>query len=479
QAPERTLGDRTTAPAFPDRRDVERALGAALAKGADFAEIFLESDTLESVRIEEQVVREAARGVELGAGVRAISGEKVGYAYTDGADPADIIEAAKVAGEIATGGGRVKVAKLKGLTSAPSYSAPRVLPSTLTPAAKVEIAWATERAARAHDRRIKEVLVALADNERTTLVANTEGTYVTGRRVLTSLRVTTVAEQAGLRQRGFRSLSGTSGYELLEGQAPANLATDAAQHAVMLLGAEEAPAGKMMLVLARAGGAVFFHEAIGHGFEADFIRKKASLFAGRMGERVASEGCTIVDDGTVAGKRGTIGIDDEGTPGQRTVLVEKGMLKSYLYDKLNAKLMGAASTGNGRRESYRSVPVPRMTNTMLLAGAIPPEEILASVKHGFYAKHMGGGQVDVSSGNFVFEVTEGYLIENGKIASPVRGANLIGNGGEILKKIDMVGSDFQHYDGWGTCGKAGQGVPVSDGMPTIRVSEITIGGTKS
>jgi TldD protein len=234
-----------------------------------------------------------------------------------------------------------------------------------------------------------------------------------------------------------------------------------------------------MLVLARAGGAVFFHEAIGHGFEADFIRKKASLFAGRMGEKVASEGCTIVDDGTVPGKRGTISIDDEGTPGQRTVLVEDGVLRSFLYDKLNAKLLGALSTGNGRRESYRNVPVPRMTNTLLLAGSTPPEEILASVEKGLYAKHMGGGQVDVSSGNFVFEVTEGYMIENGKLGRPVRGANLIGNGGEILKKIDMVGNDFEYYDGWGTCGKAGQGVPVADGMPTIRVSEITIGGTKS
>jgi TldD protein len=269
------------------------------------------------------------------------------------------------------------------------------------------------------------------------------------------------------------------GYELFDARPAEKLARDAAQHAVTLLDAVETPAGAMTLVLARAGGAVFFHEAIGHGFEGDFIRKKTSLFAGRMGEIVAARGCTVIDDGTAPGRRGTISVDDEGTPGQRTVLIENGMLKAFLYDRLNARLMGTVSTGNGRRQSYRNVPVPRMTNTVLLEGVTPPEEIIASVRQGFYAKHMGGGQVDISSGNFTFEVSEGYLIENGRIGAPVRGASLIGNGGEILKKIDMVGNDFEYHDGWGTCGKAGQGIPVTYGMPTIRVSEITIGGTKS
>lgn len=464
---------------LPCKEDIERALGAAVAKGAEFAEVFLENEVSDSVRIEDQVVREATRGVTLGVGVRAISGDAVGYAYTDGSDPGAILEAAKVAGEIAAAGQTLPAVRIRPLAAARPYSQTRRFPDGVDAAGKIAMAWEADKAARAHDSRIKEVLVALADDDRTTLVANSEGVHVTDRRIITSLRVTTVAEQGGTRQRGYRSLSGRRGYEIFEDESPAELAREAAGHAVTLLGALETPAGKMMLVLAKAGGAVFFHEAIGHGFEGDFIRKKASLFAGKLGEKIASGGCTIVDDGTVPGKRGTINIDDEGTPGQRTVLVEGGILKGFLYDILNAKLMGTASTGNGRRQSYHHVPVPRMTNTLMLAGDLPAEEIIASVKNGFFAKHVGGGQVDISSGNFVFEVTEGYLIENGKIGAPVRGANLIGNGGEILKKIDMIGNDFEHYEGWGTCGKAGQGVPVGDGMPTVRVSEITIGGTKS
>jgi TldD protein len=464
---------------FPEAADLERALAAATAKGADFAEVFVEREATDSVRIEDQVVREAARGLTLGAGVRAIAGERVGYAYTDGTDPESIVEAAKVAGEIATAGGRARLVGLGRRAAARAYSVPEVLPTGVNPARKIAVAWDAEEAARGYDPRIKEVLVGLADADRATLIANSEGLHVTDRRIITSLRVTTIAERDGVRQRGYRSQSGTVGYELFDEEPAEKLAREAAEHAVMLLDAVETPAGAMTLVLAKAGGAVFFHEAIGHGFEGDFIRKKTSLFAGRLGEIVASEGCTIVDDGTAPGKRGTINVDDEGTPGQRTVLVEKGVLKAFLYDKLNAKLMGMVSTGNGRRQSYRSVPVPRMTNTLLLAGTTPPDEIIASVKKGFYAKHMGGGQVDISSGNFAFEVTEGYLIEDGRIGAPVRGANLIGNGGEILKKIDMIGSDFEYNNSWGTCGKAGQGVPVADGMPTIRVAEITIGGTKS
>jgi len=465
--------------AFPERPDLEKALRAALSKGAEFAEVFLERVTSDSVRIEDGVVREASRGATLGAGIRAIVREKIGYAYTDSADPKSIIEAARVAGEIATAGRGAAPVKLEALERAVEYSQTRIIPSEVEARAKIETAWKAERAARAHDGLIEEVLVGLADDDRTTLVANSEGVYVTDRRILTSLRVTSVAERGGVRQRAMRSLSGRAGYEIFDAGAAERLAREASAHALVLLEALETPAGKMTLVLARAGGAVFFHEAIGHGFEGDFIRKNTSLFAGKAGQKIASDACTIVDDGTVAGKRGTINIDDEGTPGQRTVLVEGGFLKSFLYDRLNAKLMGTTSTGNGRRQTYRNAPLPRMTNTLMLPGEVPPEEIIASVENGFYAKHVGGGQVDITSGNFVFEVTEGYLIEGGKIGAPIRGANLIGNGGEILKKIDMVGNDFEFYDGWGTCGKSGQGVPVGDGMPTIRIAEITIGGTKS
>jgi TldD protein len=297
--------------------------------------------------------------------------------------------------------------------------------------------------------------------------------------VLTSLRITTVAEAKGLRQRGFRSLSGTVGYEIFEKESPSDCAKDAARQAIRLLDAEEAPAGRMVLVLGKGRGGVLLHEAIGHGFEGDFIRKNTSLFAGRMGEKIAAEGCTIVDDATIPGLRGTVNVDDEGTPGARTVLVENGVLTGFLFDNHNAKLMNTATTGNGRRQSYKFMPVVRMTNTFMLAGETSPEEIIASVKHGFYAKRIGGGQVDIASGNFVFEVMEGYLIEDGKVGPPVRGANLIGNGAEILKKIDMVGDDFAFDPAGGTCGKAGQGVPVGNGIPTVRFSEITVGGTRS
>jgi len=464
---------------FPQKQDLQRALAAATARGAEFAEIYVERQTSDTVRIEEQVVREASRGAILGAGIRAIVGEKVGYAYTDDIDPASLAEAARVAGEIAAGGGQVQAADLAALTTAKPYSAVRTFPSEIDAAGKLEVARQADLAARAYDGRVAEVLVALMDDDKTVLVANSEGLHVTDRRVMTSLRVTVAAEAGGTRQRGFHSFSGRAGYELFDRQSPADVASEAARQAVLLLGAEETPAGKMPLVLAHAGGGVLLHEAIGHAFEGDFIRKKSSLFAGRLGERIAVEGCTIVDDATAPGQRGTINIDDEGTPGERTVLVENGVLKGFLYDRLNARLMNVVSTGNGRRQSYRHVPVPRMTNTVMLAGSVPPEEILASVARGFYAKSMGGGQVDISSGNFVFEVTEGYLIENGKIGQAVKGANLIGNGGEILSKIEMIGNDFAYYTGQGTCGKAGQGVPVADGIPTIKIAEITIGGTRS
>lgn len=464
---------------FPQKSDLEKALRAALARGAEFAEIYVEQETADTVRIEEQVVREASRGVILGAGIRAIAGEKIGYAYTDDIDPASLLEAAAVAGEIATKGGLTEVADLADVTTAAPRSPVRTFPTEIEADGKIDTAWQADRAARAFDKRITEVLVALMDDDKTILVANSEGLHVTDRQVMTSLRVTTVAQAAGLRQRGFHSYSARAGYEVFDMRSPADVASEAARQAVLLLDAQETPAGKMPLVLAHAGGGVLLHEAIGHGFEGDFIRKKSSLFAGRLGEKVAAQGCTIVDDATAVGRRGSINIDDEGTPGQRTVLIENGILKGFLYDRLNAKLMNTVSTGNGRRQSYRNVPVPRMTNTIMLAGTVPPEEIIASVDKGFYAKTMGGGQVDISAGNFVFEVTEGYLIEHGKIGPPVRGANLIGNGGEILTKIEMVGNDFAFYTGQGTCGKAGQGVPVADGMPTVKISEITIGGTKS
>ncbi len=464
---------------FPGKQDLQKALGAALQGGAGFAEIYLEHRTTDSVRIEEQLVREASRGITLGAGVRAITGDKIGYAYCDGMNPESILEAARVAGEIAAKGGKTPPVNLGTRSQAKPYSVPEIFPIEIEAARKIETARKADAGARQYDPRISAVLIGLYDTDKRFLVANSDGIYVTDRQIITTVRITTVAEDQGMRQRGFQSMSGTRGYEIFADESPGSCARDAARQAIRLLDAEEAPAGKMPLVLGNGRGGVLLHEAIGHGFEGDFIRKETSLFTGRLGEKIAADNCTIVDDGTLPGMRGTINVDDEGTPGGRTVLIENGVLKGYLFDRLNAGLMGVDSTGNGRRQSYKYMPVVRMTNTFMLGGDKEPEEIIASVADGFYAKRIGGGQVDIASGNFVFEVVEGYLIKQGKVGPPVRGANLIGNGAEILSKIEMVGNDFTMDSGGGTCGKAGQAAPVGNGVPTIKVSEITVGGTKS
>ena len=450
-----------------------------MSGGAEFAEVYLEKRITDTVRIEERLVRESSRGVLAGAGIRAIIGDKIGYAYADGLDVESMIEAAAVAGEIASTGSGAGPVALSEARKARPYSETRILPLDVTAEKKVETAFAADTSARDYDPRITQAMVTLIDEDKEILIANSEGAFVSDRQVLTTLRVVAIAESNGSRQRGFRSLSGRSGYEVFDRESPADVASDASRQAITLLDAKDAPAGSMVVVLGNGRGGVLLHEAIGHGFEGDFIRKKTSLFAGRIGEKVAVDGCTIVDDGTLPNARGTVNIDDEGTPGQRTVLIENGILAGFIYDKLNARLMNTVSTGNGRRQAYKFMPVPRQTNTLMLAGEVPPEDIIASVAKGLYAKNIGGGQVDIASGNFVFEVTEGYLIENGKIGPPVRGANLIGNGAEVLKKIDLIGNDFALEAGGGTCGKRGQAVPVMDGIPTIKISEITVGGTES
>jgi TldD protein len=464
---------------FPHKEDIQKALRAALSRGAEFAEVYLEKRIADTVRIEEQLVRESSRGVLAGAGIRAIIGDKIGYAYADGLDVESMIEAAGIAGEIAAAGKASEPVGLPPAESAKPYSMTRVFPLDVQAERKVEMAFRADASCRAYDQRITQAMVTLLDQDKHILIANSEGTHVTDRQILTTLRVVSIAESNGQRQRGFRSLSGHSGYELFEKESVEDVGQDASRQAITLLDAREAPAGAMVVVLGNGRGGVLLHEAIGHGFEGDFIRKKTSLFAGRMGEKVAVEGCTIVDDGTIPNARGSINIDDEGTPGERTVLVENGVLKGFIYDKLNARLMNTVSTGNGRRQAYKFMPVPRQTNTFMLEGEVPPKEIIASVDKGLYAKNIGGGQVDIASGNFVFEVTEGYTIEGGKVGSPVRGANLIGNGADVLMKIEMIGSDFAFEAGGGTCGKRGQAVPVMDGLPTIKISEITVGGTES
>jgi len=464
---------------FPHREDIQKALHAALSRGAEFAEVYLEKRIADTVRIEEHLVRESSRGVLAGAGIRAIIGDKIGYAYADGLDVKSMVEAASVAGEIAATGSGAAPVNISETTMAVPYSETRISPLDVDAKDKVETAFRADASTHGHDPRITQAMVTLLDEDKHILIANSEGTNVSDRQVLTTLRVVAIAESNGRRQRGFRSLSGRSGYELFEKESPEQVGADASRQAITLLDARDAPAGSMVVVLGHGRGGVLLHEAIGHGFEGDFIRKKTSLFAGRIGEKIAARGCTIIDDATIPNARGTINIDDEGTPGQRTVLVEDGVLKGFIYDKLNAKLMNTLSTGNGRRQAYKFMPVPRQTNTFMPAGDAAPEEIMASVGKGLYAKNIGGGQVDIASGNFVFEVTEGYLIESGKVGAPVRGANLIGNGAEVLKKIEMIGSDFVLEAGGGTCGKMGQAVPVMDGLPTIKISEITVGGTES
>lgn len=461
------------------KEDLERTLGIALSTGADFAEIYIENRTADTVRIEDRTVVEASRGILLGAGVRCIKQDRVGYAYVDGFDLGQIIEAAKVASEIAKSGGSLKAVCLTPHERAQSLSNPSKFPIEIEAARKIEIARLAEDGVRSFDPRVREALVAVIDYDKSILIANSEGRFVSDRQVVVSLRVTAVAEQNGSRQRGFKAISGSIGYEIFNSQDPHLCGKEAAQQAINLLEADEAPAGKMMVVLGNGRGGVLLHEAIGHGFEGDFIRKRTSVFTDKIGQKIASQLCTIVDDGGIPGLRGTVNIDDEGTRPQRTVLVENGVLKGFIYDILNARLVGAKPTGNGRRQSYRYMPTVRMTNTFMLPGTTPVEEIISSVRNGLYAKRIGGGQVDITSGNFVFEVLEGYLIENGKITKPVRGANLIGNGAEILTKIDMVGNDFEFDPGGGSCGKAGQLVPVGNGTPTLRISEITVGGTKS
>lgn len=464
---------------FPHREDIQKALKAALSGGAEFAEVYLEKRITDTVRIEDKLVRESSRGVLAGAGIRAIIGDKIGYAYADGLAVDSMVEAAVVAGEIAAREAATGPVGLPEAKSAVPFSATRIFPLDVDAKKKIETAFAADKGARDRDPRIAQAIVTLIDEDKHILIANSEGVNITDRQILTTLRVAAIAESNGNRQRGFRSLSGRCGYELFERESPGEVGSDASRQAITLLGAREAPAGSMPVVLGNGRGGVLLHEAIGHGFEGDFIRKETSLFAGRIGERVAVDGCTIIDDATVPNARGTINIDDEGTPGQRTVLVENGILTGFIYDMLNARLMNAVSTGNGRRQAYKFMPFPRQTNTIMLGGDTPPEEIIASVKKGLYAKNIGGGQVDIASGNFVFEVTEGYLIENGRVGPPVRGANLIGNGAEVLKKIEMIGNDFALEAGGGTCGKRGQAVPVMDGLPTIKISEITVGGTES
>jgi TldD protein len=454
----------------------DRLLGEALARGGDFAEVYGERATSTRIPLEEDKIQSAQTRQSLGVGIRVIHGERQGYAYSDDLTPEKLLEAARVASYIAEGGSQTSpVAVSEG--AAPSFYPIRSAPDEADVRGKVELVRRANAAAFEYDPRVRQVQVGYSDSAKEILVANSDGLYVADRLTMLMLSALVLAVEGGEAQMGYQAGGGRIGMEYFDSNSPECLAAEAARQAIVQLGAAEAPAGAMPVVIDNAWGGVWLHEAVGHGLEADFNRKKTSIYTDRIGERVAGEIVSVVDDATLLNRRGSINIDDEGTDGQRKLLIDKGILRGYMQDRLNAKLMRAASTGSGRRQDYQCIPMPRMTNTFLAPGEHTPEEILRSVSKGFYAKNFSGGQVDISNGNYVFNVTEGYLIENGKIGRPVKNATLIGNGPNDLAKVTMVGSNWALDPGMGTCGKNGQSVPVGVGMPMILVSEMTVGGT--
>ncbi|MFT4114097.1 metalloprotease TldD [Silvibacterium sp.] len=458
-------------------RLLERCLGEALSAGGDYADLYFESVSSTSIGIDESIVKSASQGVSAGCGIRVLSGERTGYAYTDELSTEKLLHAARTAALIAGGPSKQPVVGFTE-TKAPSlYPAPAVeLDSDLVK--KLELVNRADKAARAVDPRITQVRASYSDELRRILIAASDGTFASDTQPLARLNVFVLAKDAERTARGNSGGGGRVEIDFFEAEkTPEYFAREAARQAILQLNAVAAPAGEMEVVLGPGWPGVLLHEAVGHGLEADFNRKKTSAFAGLIGQSVASSKVTVVDNGTMPNRRGSLNVDDEGAATQETVLIENGILKGYLSDKLSSRLMNMPHTGNGRRESYQEIPMPRMTNTYMLAGEDAPEDIIRSVKRGLYAVNFGGGSVDITSGKFVFSASEAYLIENGKITAPVRDATLIGNGPEALKYVSMVGHDLELDEGVGNCGKAGQTVPVGVGMPTVKLDRMTVGGT--
>ncbi|HET7663145.1 MAG TPA: metalloprotease TldD [Rhodanobacteraceae bacterium] len=456
--------------------DLERVFAQLTGPSVDAADLYFQHSRSESWALEDGIVKNGSHAIEQGVGVRAIAGEKTGFAYSDDIVLPQLLDAAGAARAIArdgNGAGKpLALARARALY--PAIDPVESLPNEEKIAVLREVdAWA-----RSRDPRIKQVVVSLSATLDTVLVAASDGTLAADVRPLVRLNVQVIAEQNGRREQGFAGGGGRYGYrELLENGKARRWAEEAVRVALVNLDAVDAPAGSMPVVLGPGWPGVLLHEAIGHGLEGDFNRKGTSAFAGRMGERVAAKGITVVDDGTLDGRRGSLSVDDEGTPTNCTTLIEDGVLVGYMQDKLNARLMGMKPTGNGRRESFAQLPMPRMTNTYMLAGQRDPAEIIASVDKGLYAVNFGGGQVDITNGKFVFSASEAYLIENGKVTRPVKGATLIGSGPDVLTRVSMVGNDLALDEGVGVCGKDGQSVPVGVGQPTLRVDAMTVGGT--
>lgn len=452
-------------------------LGELAGPGIDAADLYFQSQVSESWLLEDGIVKDGSFHLDQGVGVRAQSGDKTGFAYSNAITEEALRQAAQAARSIARVGKQGRVQAFVSPQVQRLYTSSNPL-EVIDRAEKVELLKRIDAATRALDPRIKQVTVSLAGTWEHVLVAASDGSLSADVRPLVRFNVSVIVEQNGRRERGGQGGGGRTDYRyFLEEDRAMGYAREALRQALVNLEAVPAPAGTLPVVLGPGWSGVLLHEAVGHGLEGDFNRKGSSAYSGRIGERVASSLCTIVDDGTLAGRRGSLSVDDEGTPTQCTTLIEKGVLKGYMQDKLNARLMGVSPTGNGRRESYSHLPMPRMTNTYMLAGDSDPAEIIASVKKGLFCASLGGGQVDITSGKFVFSTSEAYLIEDGRITAPVKGATLIGNGPEVMNRVSMVGNDLSLDSGVGTCGKDGQSVPVGVGQPTLKIDAITVGGT--
>ncbi|HZY18924.1 MAG TPA: metalloprotease TldD [Ramlibacter sp.] len=461
-----------------DETHLARALAEIRTHQVDDADLYFQYTRSEGWSLEEGIVKTGSFSIDQGVGVRAVSGEKTAFAYSDDISEASLLDAARTVRSIssASQSRRAKVAPRKVASSRSLY--PAIDPiATLDSTAKVQLLEKVEKLARKKDSRVVQVMAGLASEWDVVMVARADGTIAADVRPLVRLSVTVIAEHNGRREVGSGGGGGRFGLAYFDESQIQGYVDDAVQAALTNLESRPAPAGEMTVVLGPGWPGILLHEAIGHGLEGDFNRKGSSAFSGRIGQRVAAKGVTVLDDGTIADRRGSLNVDDEGNPSQRNVLIEDGILRAYIQDALNARLMGVPATGNGRRESYAHIPMPRMTNTYMLGGDKSPEEIVASIKKGLYATNFGGGQVDITSGKFVFSASEAYWVENGKIQYPVKGATIVGNGPDALTRVTMIGDDMKLDSGVGTCGKEGQSVPVGVGQPTLRIDGLTVGGT--
>jgi TldD protein len=461
-----------------DEAKLQTALATVFEHRADYADLYFQYTRSESFSLEEGIVKSGSFDIEQGFGVRAVVGDRTAFAYSDDISEPALLEAARSARAIArAGGGKVKVAPaLAGRSQRELYRAADPVAS-LDATAKVALLERLEKLCRARDPRVSQVMASVGAEYDVVLVARSDGLIAADVRPLVRLSVSVIAEDQGRREQGFAGGGGRHDLAYFDDAVLAQYAQDAVEMALTNLAAQPAPAGETTVVLGPGWPGILLHEAVGHGLEGDFNRKGSSAFAGQIGERVASKGVTVIDDGTLPDRRGSLSIDDEGNSTTRTVLIEDGILRGYMQDSLNARLMKVPATGNGRRESFAHLPMPRMTNTLMLAGTHDPAEIVRSVKRGIYASQFGGGQVDITNGKFVFSMAAAWLIEDGKLTAPIKGATLIGNGPEALKRVTMIGSDLALDPGIGTCGKEGQSVPVGVGQPTLRIEGLTVGGT--